>query len=236
MSLARPPALRAAGRLRIGWMDVLGLAAFVLLGLSFYMAMLYAPTELIQGEPQRVFYVHLPMVLAGYLAFATVFVASTLYLWKRRIGYDIVARSAAEVGVLFTTLVIISGGLWGQATWGTFWQWEPRLTFTFVLWLIYVSYIMLRHASDDRERMARYAAVLGIIGFADVPLVFASVYLWRGIHPEPATMPQPMAMTLLVSMVAFVLLFAYLLIYRIRVDRAQEELQELQHTMEERED
>ncbi|MCL0101487.1 cytochrome c biogenesis protein [Dehalococcoidia bacterium] len=205
-----------------------------LLGLSYYMAMLYAPKEIIQGEPQRIFYVHLPMVVASYLAFAIVFVASILYLWKRRISYDIVARSSAEVGVLFTTLVIVSGGLWGQATWGTFWQWEPRLTFTFVLWLIYVAYLMIRNASENRERMARYAAVLGIIGFADVPMIFASVYLWRGIHPEPATMPRAMGLTLTVSIIAFVLLFIYLLLFRIRVDRAQENLLELQQIAEEK--
>ncbi|MEE9286056.1 MAG: cytochrome c biogenesis protein CcsA, partial [Dehalococcoidia bacterium] len=214
-------------------LDVLGLVAFGLMAVSTGMALLYAPTELIQGEPQRVFYMHLPMAIASYLAFAVVFVASVLYLWKRRIVYDVVARSAAEVGVLFTTLVIISGGLWGQAVWGTFWQWEPRLTFTFILWLVYVSYLMLRQAAQDKERSARFAAVVGIIGFADVPLVFAAVYLWRGIHPEPAGMPQPMAITLFVSIAAFVALFAYLLIQRIRVDRVREELEEMLAAAEE---
>ena len=233
MTVARPMAIRPAARWRLSKLDILGLAAFLTMGVAFYMAMLYAPTELIQGEPQRIFYVHLPMILASYAAFLIVFVASVMYLWKRKTGYDIVARSAAELGVLFTTLVIISGGFWGLATWGTFWQWEPRLTFTFILWLIYVAYLMLRNAADDKERMARYAAVLGIIGFADIPMVFASVYLWRGLHPEPAGMPKPMAMTLFVAMAAFFLLFAYLLIQRIRIDRAREELNELQATLEE---
>ena len=213
--------------IRLRPLDLLGLAAFVLIAVSMGMALLYAPTELIQGDPQRVFYVHLPMAIVSYLAFVIVFVSSILYLWKRRMVYDVVARSSAELGVFFTTLVIISGGLWGQATWGTFWQWEPRLTFTFILWLVYVAYLMLRQAAQDKERVARFAAVLGIIGFADVPLVFASVYLWRGIHPEPAGMPQPMAVTLLVSIAAFVALFSYLLIHRIRVDRAHEELDEM---------
>jgi heme exporter protein C len=224
---------RPAAGLRLRPLDLLGLAAFVLLGVSIGMAMLYAPTELIQGEPQRVFYVHLPMAVAAYLAFAICAASGALYLWKRRVTFDIVARSAAEIGVLFTTLVIISGGLWGKATWGTFWQWEPRLTFTFILWLIFVAYIMLRQAAQDKERAARFAAVLGIIGFADIPLVFASVYLWRGIHPEPADMPRQMAITLVVSLVAFAFLFAYLLIHRIRVDRAREQLEELQASLEE---
>ncbi len=235
MSVASPVALPPVRRIRVRRLDMLGAAALALLAVAFCMAMFYAPTELIQGEPQRIFYAHLPMVVVSYISFAIVFVASTLYLWKRDIKYDIVARSAAEIGVLFTTLVIVSGGLWGQATWGTFWQWEPRLTFTFILWLIYVSYLMLRNASDDQDRMARYAAVLGIIGFADVPLIFASVYLWRGIHPEPAGMPQAMAVTLIVAIAAFVLLFAYLLIHRIRLDHAREQLYELRSIMEERE-
>ncbi len=234
MTVARPATLpRPRGRLEVRPLDLLGLAAFALVAVSMGLAMLYAPTELIQGEPQRVFYVHLPMAAAAYLSFAICAASGALYLWKRRMTFDIVARSAAEIGVLFTTLVIVSGGLWGRATWGSFWQWEPRLTFTFILWLIFVAYIMLRQAAQDRERAARFGAVLGIIGFADIPLVFVSVYLWRGIHPEPASMPREMAITLIVSLAAFVTLFAYLLIHRIRVERAKEEIEELWAALEE---
>ncbi|MBI3742804.1 MAG: cytochrome c biogenesis protein CcsA [Chloroflexi bacterium] len=227
-ALPRP----ARGGLHLSLLDLLGLAACVLLLISVGMALLYAPTELIQGEPQRIFYMHLPMAAVSYFSFATTAVAGIGYLWKRSMAYDVVARSAAEIGVLFTTLVIISGGLWGRATWGTFWQWEPRLTFTFILWLIFVAYLMLRQASQDKERMARYAAVLGIIGFADVPMVFMSVYWWRGIHPEVAHMPQSMAITLLVSLAAFTALFVYLLVQRIEIDRAREELDEIRATLE----
>lgn len=234
MAIARPVAKGMPRRVRLSRLDVLGAAAFLLTGVAFYMALLWAPTELIEGEPQRIFYVHVPMVIAAYLSFIVVFLASALYLWKRKTSHDIVARSAAEVGVLFLTLVLISGGLWGQATWGTFWQWEPRLTFTFILWLIYVGYLMLRQASENRERMARYAAVLGIIGFADIPMVSLSVYLWRGLHPEPAAMPGSMAMTFLVSLVAFALLFWYLLLVRIRIDRTREKIEELRAEMEEK--
>jgi heme exporter protein C len=215
---------------------MLGLVAFTLLAVTIGMALFYAPRELIQGEPQRIFYVHLPMALAAYLGFTVVFVGSILYLWKRKPFYDIVARSAAEIGVFFTTLVIISGGLWGRATWGTFWQWEPRLTFTFILWLIFVAYLMLRQAAQDRDRSARFASVLGIIGFLDVPLIFSAVYLWRGLHPEPAGMPQQMAITLFVGMAAFVALFAYLLIYRARWDLKRERVEDLYVALEEREE
>lgn len=234
MSLARPVALPGAPRgIRIRPLDALGLLAFALMAVSIGMALLYAPTELIQGEPQRVFYLHLPMAAVSYFSFAVTAVSGGLYLWKRQVKYDVVARSAAEVGVLFTTLVIVSGGLWGKATWGTFWQWEPRLTFTFILWLIFVGYIMLRQAAQDSERAARFGAVLGIIGFADVPLVFSSVYLWRGIHPTPAGMPRPMAETLIVSLFAVTALWAYLLIQRIRVDKAREKVEELRAALEE---
>ena len=235
MSVARPIALpgEPSKRIHIGPVDLLGLAAFTLLVISLGMGLLYAPTELIQGEPQRIFYVHLPMAIASYIAFLIVGVGGALYLWKRTPIYDIVARSSAELGFFFVTLVIVSGGLWGQATWGTFWQWEPRLTFTFVLWLIFVGYLMLRQASQDRDQAARFAAVLGIIGFADVPLIFASVYLWRGIHPEPAGMPQEMFITFLVATVAFLALFAYLLVLRVRWDKTRERIDEMRAVLEE---
>ena len=234
MTVAGPAAVRQGRRhLHLSGLDLFGLAAFALLAVGVGMALLYAPRELVQGEPQRIFYVHLPMAIVSYIAFLIVFIGSVGYLWKRDMKYDVVARSAAELGVFFTTLVIISGGLWGEATWGTFWQWEPRLTFTFVLWLIFVAYVMLRHAAQDKERMARFASVLGIIGFADVPLVFASVYLWRSLHPEPAGMPREMALTLLVASVAFIAVFAYLLIHRVRWERTREQLDEIRAVLEE---
>ncbi len=237
MSLAEPAVIRQPGRrYGPGRLDVLGLVSLALLAVTVGMALFYAPRELIQGEPQRIFYVHLPMALAAYLGFAVVFVGSILYLWKRKPLYDIVARSAAEIGVFFTTLVIISGGLWGRATWGTFWQWEPRLTFTFILWLIFVAYLMLRQAAQDRDRSARFASVLGIIGFLDVPLIFSAVYLWRGLHPQPAGMPQQMAITLFVGMAAFVALFVYLLIYRAKWDLKRERVEDLYAALDEREE
>lgn len=235
MSTVSPTALskHRMKRFHISWGDLFGLATFTLLAVSLGMGLLYAPTELIQGEPQRIFYVHLPMAIASYIAFLLVAGCGAMYLWKRNPAYDVVARSAAELGFFFLTLVIISGGLWGQATWGTFWQWEPRLTFTFVLWLIFVAYIMLRHASQDPPQAARFGAILGIIGFADVPLIFASVYIWRGIHPEPATMPQEMLITFLLATLAFISLFAYLLVLRVRWEKTRERIDELRTILEE---
>lgn len=233
MSTATTPVnVCPARRLQVHRLDLLGLGAFTLLAITFYMAFFYAPTELIQGEPQRIFYVHLPMALTSYIAFAVVFVCSILYLSTRKPIFDMYANSAAELGVLFTTLVIVSGGLWGQATWGTFWQWEPRLTFTFVLWLMYVAYLMLRQAASDKEAVARYSAVLGILGFCDVPLVFLSVYLWRGLHPEPTNPPAQIGYTVLVGMAAFFILFAYMLIQRVRLERTRHRIEDLRATLE----
>lgn len=235
MSIAQPASIPQPRRTRfhLDFVDLLGVVAFSLMIVSVGMALLYAPRELIQGDPQRIFYFHLPMAINSYFAFLIVFIGSIGYLWTRDMKYDVLARSAAELGVFFTTLVIITGGLWGQSTWGTFWQWEPRLTFTFILWLIFIAYIMLRQAAQDKERIARFSSVLGIIGFVDVPLIFASVYLWRSLHPEPAGMPRDMAITLIVSIFAFAALFAYLLIHRVRWDRTKEKIEEIRASLEE---
>ena len=233
MSAVKPALTRRRGARLSAW-DVFGALAFLVVATAVYMALLYAPTEIIQGEPYRIVYFHVPMIVTAYIAFATVFVFSVLYLWRRTTRLDVIARSSAEVGLLFLTLVIVSGGLWGQATWGTFWQWEPRLTFTFILWLIFLAYFMLRNAGENKERMARYCAVVGILGFADIPLIHMSVYLWRGLHPEPTIPPPEIAYTLLVGMVGFLMLFVYLLRLRIAIDGARERVEELRALEEER--
>ncbi len=233
MSVAGQGTRPTSRHARIRGFDIFGAMGFLLMGLSVYMDFFYAPTELIQGEPYRIVYVHVPMITIAYIAFFLVFLFSILYLWKRKVQYDIIARSAAEIGVLYTTLVIVSGGLWGLATWGTFWQWEPRLTFTFILWLIYVGYLMLRHASDDKERMARYCAVLGIIGFADVPMISLSVFFWRGLHPEPTNPPPEIGITLLVGLAAFLVVTVYLLVLKVHIDKAREKAEELRFQLEE---
>lgn len=214
--------------------ELLGLAAAVLWIVGLYLALIWAPVDLLQGEPYRIFYLHLPMALAAYLSFIVVFIGGILYLWKRKRLFDVWARSAAEVGLLFLTLVIVSGGIWGQATWGTFWAWEPRLTFTFILWLIFVAYVMLRQTVKDQEQGARYAAVLGIIGFLDMPMVFLSVYMTdRDLHPEPRELPPEVWTVTWVTFAAFMALLAYILIQRVRIEQSREELEELRASLEE---
>jgi heme exporter protein C len=205
--------------------STLGLASLILVPLSMAAIFLYAPTERVQGDIQRVFYLHLPMAWIAYLAFFVVFVGSLLYLWKRDERWDRLARSSAEIGVVFTTLVLVTGSIWARPVWGTWWSWDARLTTTLVLWFIYLGYLMLRAYVDDQQRAARYAAVLGIIGFLDVPIIHQSVTWWRTLHPEPVVlapggpaMPATMLQTLGLSLLAFTVLFLWLLQLRYQLE------------------
>jgi heme exporter protein C len=212
----------------------IGLATFVLIPISLAAIFLYAPTERMQGNVQRVFYLHLPLAWIAYLAFFVVFAASVLYLWKRVERWDALAHAAAEVGVVFTTLVLLTGSIWARPVWGTWWSWDARLTTTLVLWFIYVGYLMLRSYVPDERQGARYAAVLGILGFLDVPIIHQCVSWWRTLHPEPVVlapggpaMPLSMLQTFGLSMLAFTLLFVWLLQLRFRLERTRQELRAL---------
>ena len=209
----------------------LAIGAGVTMIVALYMMFLYAPQDSMQGPVQRVFYLHLPMAWIAYLAFFIVFVASIAYLVKRNRRWDQIARSSAEVGLVFTTLVIITGSLWGRPIWGTFWEWDARLTTTLILWFIYLGYFMIRAYISDQERAMRYAAVVGIIGFIDVPIIHMSVRWWRTLHPEPIVtqsggpaMPDSMIYTLGVSMLAFTLFFFYLVYQKMLLEQTKDEL------------
>ena len=191
-------------------------------------ALLWAPTDRLQGDVQRIFYIHVPAAWIGMLGFAVVFVASIAYLVTRNARWDRLAASSAEVGVVFTTGVMLTGPLWGRPVWGVYWDWDPRLTSFFVLWLLYISYLVLRSYVTEPTRRARYSAVLGIIAFLDVPLVYVSVRWWRSLHPGPVVanpegpqLPGSMLAVLLVGVAAFTLF--YLLLLRLRIDNAVRE-------------
>lgn len=198
------------------------------IAVALYMALFYAPREATMGDAQRIFYFHVPSAWIGFLSFFVVFVASILFLLKRERKWDALALAAAEIGVVFTTLVLITGPLWAKAAWGTYWVWDARLTTTLVLWLIYVGYLMLRSSVDDMKR-ARMAAVLGIIGFLDVPIIYLSVTWWRTMHPtllitNSGGLDAAMSFTLMVALLSFTLLFVWVLLVRVRLEQKRDAL------------
>jgi len=206
----------------------LSIAAAIGLVVTYIRAIFFTPTEAIQGPAQKIFYVHAPSAWVAFLAFGLVGLTSVLYLWLREARLDRVAEASAEVGVVFTTVVLITGPLWGKPVWGTYWTWDARLTLTLFLWFIYVAYLVLRGAVDDRDMRARYSAVLGILGALLVPFIHLSVYLFRTLHPRPIVMkpsapslPGEMLTTLLIAFAAFTLLYVALLRarYRLAVER-----------------
>lgn len=190
---------------------------------ALFMVFVYVPSEAEQGIVQRIFYFHLPCAWVAFLAFGIVALAGVLYLWLGHKIWDELGYAAAEVGMLFCTLVLISGSIWAKPIWGVWWTWDSRLTTTFILWLLYGGYLLLRAFADDTEDVARFAAVLGIIGVADVPVIIVSVRLWRTIHPavlltrqhEHGLEDPRMIATLLVAMLAFTILFVWLLWLRL---------------------
>ena len=205
-----------------------GLAVLALLA-GLVLAFGVAPREVIQGNVQRIMYLHVPAVLTAYLAFALTLIGSVGYLATRAGRWDRLAVSAAELGVLFTGVTIVSGSIWGKPTWGTWWTWDARLTSTAVLFLVYLGYLLLRAMVDEPERRARYAAVVGILGAANIPIVHFSVKWWRALHqpstilgPEPSPIAPVIKAALLVNWLAFLLLFAYFLSRRIEIARIEE--------------
>jgi heme exporter protein C len=214
--------------------DVLAGLSLAAMVAAFYAGLLYAPTERVQGDVQRIFYLHVPLAWDAYLAFLVVFVSSVAYLWKGDVWWDSLARASAEVGLLFTTLVLITGSLWARPIWGTWWSWDARLTTSLILWFIYIGYLMLRGSIADERRAARYAAVVGIIGFIDVPIIHQSVVWWRTLHPESVVlagggpaMPPSMLTALGISLVAFTLLYLSLVRLRLELDLAAGEIRRL---------
>ena len=201
----------------------LTIAAVVAIALTYIRAIFFTPLEALQGPAQKILYVHAPAAWVAFMAFGLVAVASVLYLWLREDRLDRIAESSAEVGVVFTTVVLTTGPLWGRPIWGAYWTWDARLTLTLFLWFIYVGYMVLRGALDDRGTRARYSAVLGILGALLIPFIHLSVYLFRTLHPQPILMkpsapslPTEMLTTLLMAFASFTLLYVALLRARYR--------------------
>jgi heme exporter protein C len=210
---------------------VLGWLAALALGAGVVMAFGVAPREATQGNVQRIMYVHVPAVWVAYLAFMVVFGASLGYLWTRSSRADRLAAAATEVGVVFLAINIATGSIWGRPTWGTWWTWDARLTSVSVVFLMYLGYLLLRRMTDEPERSARYAAVLGVLAAPSIYLVHTSVYWWRTLHQPPslmkagsATMPAVFWTAILVNFVALGLLAAYFVAKRVALLRREQEV------------
>jgi len=198
---------------------------------ALYLVFVYVPTEKEMGIVQRIFYLMVPMGWLAILSFFVVFIGSILYLVKRKSKWDILAHSSAEVGIVFTTLALITGAIWAKPIWGVWWTWEPRLTATLVLWLIYIAYLMVRSFATEESKGARFAAVVGIIGFVDIPIIALATTLWRGMHPgavifEGGLAPS-MLLTLMVSIIAFTTLYLLLLIQKVSMKNDEIEIKRL---------
>jgi heme exporter protein C len=187
------------------------------------------------GDIQRIFYFHVPLAWTMFLSFFLTFIFSIAFLVKKEEKWDIYASSSAEVGVLFATLAILTGALWAKPAWGTFWTWDPRLTTMLTLWFIFVGYLILRNFVEDPELRARLSAVIGIIGFVDVPLVFLSVRLWRSLHPvivegasrQKFALGPKMLQVFLFSLLVFTILCLFLIIERVRIEKISKNIETL---------
>ena len=217
---------------RIRWgvvgLGTLGIAAVVVL---HWMVFFWVPTESSMGVIQRIFYIHLPAWWVTFMAFGMVALCSAVYLWLGDERLDMAALAAAEGGMLFATIGLVTGPLWGRVAWGAWWTWEPRLTLALLLWFIYLGYFLVRRSTTNPEQGKRLAAVVGIIGVLDIPLIHISVSWLRSLHPEAVVMrpdgpnlDSAMLWTLMVGLLAFTLLFLSLFLARYAVERLEREL------------
>jgi heme exporter protein C len=199
------------------------IAAVALMLVAAGFIFLYAPTDALQGPVQRIFYLHVSSAIAAYGCFAVVLIGGVAYLWKENAAADRLARAAALVGLVFTTVTLVMGMIWAKPIWGTYWTWDARLTSTLVLWIIYAGYLMVRRLADPGRQAARFAAVVGIFGFIDVPVVHFSVTWWRTVHPGPVVindaLPPQMLIAFFVTMACTLFLAAVMIGIRYRVEQ-----------------
>ncbi|MGD2121936.1 MAG: cytochrome c biogenesis protein [Gemmatimonadota bacterium] len=191
----------------------------------------WVSTERTMGVVQRIFYIHVPAAWVAFMAFGIVALCSAVYLWLKDERLDMAALSAAEGGMLFTTIVLLTGPLWAKVAWGVWWDWDLRLTLTLLLWFIYLGYFLVRTSSENPQKGKRFAAVVGIVGALDIPLIHISVKWFRSLHPEPVvmnpdgpTLPGDMLVTLFTGLGAFTFLFFGFFLYRYGLERYRQAL------------
>ena len=213
------------------------MAVVLLLAASAYGAFFVAPTELTMGVVQRIFYLHAPCGMTALAAFLVCFVGNVTYLLKREPKWDWLAVSSAEVGLAFCTVVLLTGPIWAKPAWGVYWAWDARLTSTLVLWLLYLSYLILRTMIDDPDRRALVSSFYGVFIFLDVPLVYGSIWWWRTQHPQPvvftsAGLNPVMRKVFYLSWLSLMALMALLIRQRYELEQARGEAQVLANQME----
>ena len=202
--------------------ETAALGAVVLMLLAAGAIFLYAPTDALQGPVQRIFYLHVSAAIAAFASFAVVLAGGLVYLWRESEAADRLARAAALVGVVFTTVTLVMGMLWAKPTWGVYWAWDARLTSTLVLLMIYAGYLLVRRLAEPGRQAARFAAVVGIFGFIDVPVVYFSVTWWNTVHPGPIivddALPAAMLSTFLFTMACTLVLATVMIAIRYRIE------------------
>jgi heme exporter protein C len=213
-------------------LEWLGLVALLALVGSQLLGVLTSPADRDMGHLQKIMYVHVPAAWNAFIAFFIVAIASLLYLWKGKEQHDLLAAAAAEVGAVLTALTLVLGSIWGRPTWGIWWTWDPRLTSTAVLLLIFAGYLSLRGFVEDPERRAQWSAAVGLLGALNVPIVYMSVRWWRTIHQiqsSPSTVDPEYVVSLRANAIAFLLVLVYFVLKRYRaaqLERAAEHLRE----------
>ncbi|QBD81226.1 cytochrome C assembly protein [Ktedonosporobacter rubrisoli] len=233
---SKAPSGQQAAGLPIASLILGGLALIGIL-IAIFMAFLYAPTDAVQGQSQRIFYFHISVSLVGMLAFGVVTAGGIGYILKRDERWDWLARASAEIGAIFISLGLITGSIWGRTTWGTWWVWDPKLTATLILWFMFVGYLMLRSYMGRTTASAYAGAVLAIVGVFDVPIIYLSVQWWRGMHPQAevgpkGALPPEVLITMLVALVSFLLLYSFLMIQIYQLQRLQARAQALRASVE----
>ena len=215
--------------------DGLLVAGAALMAVTLYLVFLWVPTERTLGVSQRIFYFHVPLGWIGMVSILVVAIASVMHLVTGKEKWDSLAHATAELGVVFATLIIVTGSIWARPVWGVWWTWDAKLTTTLVLWFIYVGYLMVRAYGPLGGQGKRFASVIALIGAIDAPIIYMSTVWWRGLHPEPNIGPlaesggldSRMLIAFLVSMVTFTVLYAYLLLERYSLKRVEADLDEL---------
>ncbi|MEM9132532.1 MAG: cytochrome c biogenesis protein CcsA [Actinomycetota bacterium] len=221
-----PPHTGSAATRRLGFFAAVAVALMLFFGLYI------SGPEVTQGEAVRLFYIHVPTIAAAYLGFFVTLVGSVIYLRTRSQFWDLLAASSAELGVLFCTFLLVSGALWGKPTWGVYWQWDPRLTSTAVLYVTYIGYLALRRMELPPEVRSRRAAILGVISFANVIVVHYSVQWWRGLHQGStlgidSEIGGMQYFSFFLGLIAMLLVYAWLLLHRFRVAWLSQQIEEL---------